>query len=106
MVLVAVRAWGLGARTRNGQLGDVSGEVTCPELRVARELTVCTTPLISPRSGAGISTTVSLARRSLGGVGEQPGCCGIVGPGPSATLDKTSLPPRSGAGKTESMYFD
>ena len=68
MVLFGAVRTGLGARTRNGQVADGAGESR-----------VVTTLLISPRVGAGVSTTAY-----------EPGCCGIVGPGPSATLDKTS----------------
>src|SRR6185436_6967056 len=38
-----------------------------------------------------------------GSAGKRPGCCGIVGPGPSATLDTRRC---RLSGKTESMYFD
>ena len=56
---------------------------------------------LSPISGRELAPAAHLPAEAS--AGKRPGCCGIFGPGPSATLDKTSC--RRG-GKTESMYFD
>ena len=65
------------------------------------ESSVCTTFSSLPWIGAGISTRCSLPAEAS--AGKRPGCCGIFGPGPSATLDKAT---RRHCGKTESLYFD
>ena len=84
-------ACGLRARTRNGQLVDTGGES-----RVGNDASH-----LSPVSGRELAPAAHSPAESFGG--KRLGCCGIAGPGPSATLDTTS---RRLSGKTESMYFD
>jgi hypothetical protein len=70
---------GFGARSRSGQDEETFGESS-----VGTDAAH-----LSPDKGRELAPAAP-ARRSLGG--KEPGCCGIVGPGPSATLDKTVLP--------------
>jgi hypothetical protein len=84
-------ACGFRARTRKGQLVDADGESS-----VGNDASH-----LSPVSGRELAPAAHLPAESFGG--KRLGCCGIAGPGPSATLDTTS---RRLSGKTESMYFD